>query len=160
MADIDAAGHEAPKLNGFLHNLGGRLTVWEPNRTVIELDVADLLLNGIGVVHGGVMATLIDTVGARAGVFCTTPGNVRQAMTVSLNVNLVGNVEQGVLIAEGRVRKAGKTIFVSSCDVHDGDGNLLATGEVVGRYGRGSHLAEGIPAPVGNRPGNDTVARS
>lgn len=151
MGDNDAAGHETPRLNGFLHNLGGRLTVWEPDRAVIELDVADQLLNGIGVVHGGVMATLIDTVGARAGVFCSVPGNVRQAMTVSLNVNLVGNVETGKLIAEGRVRKAGKTIFVSSCDVHDHDGNLLATGEVVGRYGRGSHAADGIAPPAENR---------
>ena len=49
------------------------------------------------------------------------------------------------MIASARVRKAGKTIFVSACDVHDQDGNLLATGEVVGRYGPGSHLPEGIP---------------
>ncbi len=142
------------QLNGFMHNLGGRLTRWETDRAVIELDVADLHLNGIGVVHGGVMASLIDTAGARAGVFCPVAGNIRQAMTVSLNVNLVGNIRQGVLIAEARVRKAGKTIFVSSCDVHDHDGNLLATGEVVGRYGRGSHLPEGIPAPAGNAIGD------
>ena len=70
-----------------------------------------------------------------------------KAMTVSLNVNLVGNIGDGVLIANARVRKAGKTIFVSSCDVTDSDGNLLATGEVVGRYGPGSHLSEGIEAP-------------
>ena len=136
------------KLNGFLNKIGGRLTAWELNRAVIELDVAPLHLNGIEVVHGGVLATLIDTVGARAAVFCTQPGNVRQAMTVSLNVNLVGNIGKGLLIAEARVRKAGKTIFVSSCDVHDGEGNLLATGEVVGRYGRGSHPPEGISTPV------------
>ena len=152
MAANHSAGRDTGKLNGFLDRIGGRLTVWEPERAVIELDVVPLHLNGI-VVHGGVMATLIDTVGARAGVFCTVDGNIRQAMTVSLNVNLVGNVQEGMLIAEARVRKAGKTIFVSSCDVHDGNGNLLATGEVVGRYGRGSHLPEGIPAPAGNRPG-------
>ena len=153
MAVSDGPGHETHKLNGFLDKIGGRLTVWEPDRTVIELDVAELHLNGIGVVHGGVMATLIDTVGARAGVFCSVAGNIRQAMTVSLNVNLVGNIKEGVLVAEGRIRKAGKTIFVSSCDVHDRDGNLLATGEVVGRYGRGSHLPEGILAPDGSHPG-------
>lgn len=152
MATVDEPAHETHRLNGFLDKIGGRLTVWEPDRAVIELDVAELHLNGIGVVHGGVMATLIDTVGARAGVFCSVAGNIRQAMTVSLNVNLVGNIGEGVLIAEARVRKAGKTIFVSSCDVHDRDGNLLATGEVVGRYGRGSHLAEGIPVPVGGSP--------
>jgi len=135
------------QLNGFMHNLGGRLTTWEPDRAVIELDVAEYHLNGIGVVHGGVMAALIDTVGARAGLFCAVDGNIRRAMTVSMNVNLVGNVREGSMIAEGRVRKAGKTIYVSSCDVHDHDGNLLATGEVVCRYTRGSHLPEGIAAP-------------
>ena len=95
------------------------------------------------------MAALIDTAGAHAGIFCAEPGRIRQAMTVSLNVNLVGNISDGILIARARVRKAGKTIFVSSCDVEDGYGNLLATGEVVGRYGRGSHLAEGIEPPSG-----------
>ena len=135
------------ELKGFMHNLGGRLTRWGPDHATIEIEVTDTLLNGINVVHGGVLAALIDTVGARAGVFCAEPGRVRRAMTISLNVNLVGNVSKGVLIASGRVRKAGKTVFVSSCDVHDGDGNLLATGEVVGRYSRGSHRPEGIEMP-------------
>ena len=148
MAVSERAITVAHKLNGFLDKIGGRLTAWELDRAVIELDVAPLHLNGIGVVHGGIMATLIDTVGARAAVFCIVPGNVRQAVTVSLNVNLVGNIGKGLLVAEARVRKSGKTIFVSSCDVHDGEGNLLATGEVVGRYGRGSHPPEGISAPV------------
>ena len=81
------------------------------------------------------MAALIDTAGAHAGIFSPEPTGTRNAMTISLNVNLVGNIREGTLIAEARVRKAGKTIFVSSCDVHDENGNLLATGEVVGRYG-------------------------
>ena len=68
-------------------------------------------------------------------------------MTVSLNINLVGHIGEGVLITNARVRKAGKTIFVSSFDVTDSNGHLLATGEVVGRYGPGSHLSEGIEAP-------------
>lgn len=144
--ESDGAGTQTKSLSGFMHRMGGRLTEWAPDRAVIEMDVSEVHLNGIGVVHGGVLAALIDTVGARAGIYCTVEGNRRTAMTISLNVNLVGNIAAGKLIAEARVRKAGKTIFVSSCDVHDGDGNLLATGEVVGRYGRGSHLPEGVPA--------------
>ena len=156
MSPINAPDQEKHQLNGFMHNIGGRLTKWEPDHAVIELDVAELHRNGIGVVHGGVMASLIDTVGARAGVFCSVAGNIRQAMTISMNVNLVGNIKEGALIAEARVRKAGKTIFVSSCDVHDQDGNLLATGEVVGRYGRGSHLPQGITAPESSPSGKQS----
>lgn len=145
MSQRDAKARGEKQLNGFIAKMGAKLTHWDSERVVIEMPVEDLHLNGIGVVHGGVIGALIDTAGARAGIFCTVEGNKRSAMTVSLNVNLVGNVSEGVLVTEARLRKAGKTIYVSSCDVHDGDGNLLATGEVVCRYARGSHLPEGVP---------------
>ena len=145
MSQRDAKARGQKRLNGFIAKMGAELTHWDSERVVIELPVEDLHLNGIGVVHGGVIGALIDTAGARAGIFCTVAGNKRSAMTVSLNVNLVGNISEGVLVTEARLRKAGKTIYVSSCDVHDGDGNLLATGEVVCRYARGSHLPEGVP---------------
>jgi len=138
------AGRPLKIFKGLMNTLDGRMTAWGPDHVTIEMEVSDKVRNGIDVFHGGVMAALIDTAGAHAGIFCAEPGRTRQAMTVSLNVNLVGNISNGLLIASARVRKAGKTIFVSSCDVTDGDGNLLATGEVVGRYGRGSHLPEGV----------------
>lgn len=77
-------------------------------------------------------------------------------MTISMNVNLVGNIKKGALIAEARVRKAGKTVFVPSCDVDYQGGNLLAKGEVVGRYGRGSHLPQGILAPESSPSGKQS----
>ena len=143
-APANPAGHPPKVFKGLMKTLGGRMTAWGPDHATIEIDVTNKIKNGIDVVHGGVMAALIDTAGAHAGIFCAEPGRIRHAMTVSLNVNLLGNIGEGVLIAKARIRKAGKTIFVSSCDVEDGDGNLLATGEVVGRYSRGSHLPEGV----------------
>ena len=139
-------GQPKKSFRGFMDAIGARMTEWSPERATIEVDVSDIHLNGIDVVHGGVMASLIDTAAAHAAIYCPVAGHIRQAMTVSMHVNLVGNVKTGTLVASARVRKAGKTIFVSACDVHDQDGNLLATGEVVGRYGRGSHLPQGIPA--------------
>ena len=146
MSETNDIGPPKKSFKGFMNTMGARMTEWAPDRATIEVDVSDVHLNGIDVVHGGVMASLIDTAGAHAAIYCEEPGRIRQAMTVSLNVSLVGNVKTGTLIASARVRKAGKTIFVSACDVHDQEGNLLATGEVVGRYGRGSHLPEGIPS--------------
>lgn len=140
----DDAGRPLKIFKGLMNTLDGRMNAWGPDHVTIEMEVSDKVRNGIDVFHGGVMAALIDTAVAHAGIFCAEPGRTRQAMTVSLNVNLVGNISNGLLIASARVRKAGRTIFVSSCDGIDGDGKLLATGEVVGRYGRGSHLPEGV----------------
>ena len=68
MSPINALDQEKHQLNGFMHKIGGRLIKWEPDHAVIELEVAELHRNGIGVVHGGVMASLIDTP-ARAPVY-------------------------------------------------------------------------------------------
>lgn len=144
---MDAPVPPTKKLRGFMEGLGARLTAWEPDRATIELDVAEKHLNAIDVVHGGVIAALLDTAGAHAGTFCTVPGNVRLAMTVSMTVSLLGNIPEGRLIAEARKRGGGRTIFVSSVDVRDGTGRLLATGEVTCRYARGSDRPEGVPAP-------------
>ena len=148
MTDADAARIATRKFRGFMERMGARLTVWEPDRAVIEMDVRDIHLNGIDVVHGGVIAALLDTAGAHAGMYCTVPGNIRQAMTVSMSINLLGNLSDGRLIAEARKRGGGRTIYVSSCDVTSGDGVLLATGEVTCRYGPGSHRPEGITPGV------------
>lgn len=148
MTDADALRSATRKFRGFMAEMGAELTAWEPDRAVIQLEVRPVHLNAIDVVHGGVLAALLDTAGAHAGMFCTVPGNIREAMTVSLTINLLGNVSAGELIADARKRGGGRTIFVSSCDVTDGDGRLLATGEVTCRYGPGSHLPEGI------RPGD------
>ena len=100
------------------------MTAWGTDHATIEMDSMAEIKNGADMVHGGVIAALIDTAGAHAGVFNATPGQKRNALTILLNINLVRNVKEGVLITKAKVRKAGKTIFMSSCDVEDGNGNL------------------------------------
>ena len=148
MTDADAPPPATRKFRGFMAEMGAELTVWESDHAVIRMDVRPAHLNAIDVVHGGVLAALLDTAGAHAGIFCTVPGNIREAMTVSLTINLLGNVSAGTVVADARKRGGGRTIFVSSCDVTDGDGRLLATGEVTCRYGPGSHMPEGIYPPT------------
>ena len=104
----DDAGRPLKVFKGLMDTLGGRMTAWGRDHATIEIDVTEKLRNGIDLVHGGVMAALIDTAGAHAGIFCAEPGRVRQAMTVSLNVNLVGNIGDGVLIAKARVGRPEK----------------------------------------------------
>ena len=99
--------------------------------------------------HGAVIAPLFNSAGAHAGVICAAPEREQRAMKISLNVNPGDNVKQSVLIAKARVQKAEKTIFVSSFDAEDANGNLLATGEVLCHYSSGSHLSKGITEGLG-----------
>ncbi len=147
MTDAERKAEEFKRFRGFMAEIGAELTIWELDRGVIEMDVGDVHLNAINVVHGGVTAALIDAAGAHSSIFCTVPGNIRQAMTVSLNDIIMGNVASGRLKADARKRGGGKTICVLSCDITDEAGNLLAAGEVTCRYGRGSHLSEGTKPP-------------
>ena len=124
------------QFKGFMGSLGAKLVSWGPKHATIELNVTNVHLNAMDIVHGGVIAALIDTAGAHAGILCEETGRIKKAMTISVNVNLVGNISTGRLIASARLRKSGKTIFLAACDVSDEEGNLLATGEVIGRYGK------------------------
>lgn len=133
----------------FAGDLGIRMADWALDECTLELDVGDGHLNGMGVVHGGVISTLIDVACAHAGIFCTVPGNRRTGLTASLTVNLIGSARQGLITVKARKRGGGKTLYMSSAEVFDADGKLIATGEAVCRYRRGSHLPEGLPEDPG-----------
>ena len=63
-------------------------------------------------------------------------------MTLSLNTSFTGQVSTGTLRASGRVRAGGRSIFFSSTEVSDGEGRVIAHGEAVNRYRRGSEDAD------------------
>lgn len=134
------------KFGAFVELIGLRLVEWELDRCVIELDLEPRHLNGFGVVHGGVLATLLDTACAHCGIYCTVPGNRRLGATVSFTMNLIGNAKGGRLVCVARKRGGGKTLFMAQAEIVDLGGNLLATAEAVGRYQRGSHRPEGVTA--------------
>lgn len=63
-----------------------------------------------GVIHGGALATLIDTVVVPA--IGSAYGPETQFMTVSMNINYVGAVVQADAVAEGWVTRRGRsTVF-------------------------------------------------
>lgn len=138
------------EFTSFAGALGVRLVEWALDECTLELDVTEAHLNGLGVVHGGVISTLVDVACAHAGIYCTVPGNARSGLTASLTVNLMGSVRNGRITVKARRRGGGKTLYMSSAEVFDDAGALVAMGEAVCRYRDGSHRPEGTPrAPVG-----------
>jgi len=132
---------------GFAQLVGYRLTKWEPDYAEVELDLLPKHLNRSGVPHGGLIATLIDTTGGFVGCYCPVPGRVRRAVTLNMSTSFLGQAGAGdTLICKARRVGGGRNIFFARCDLVDGKGQLIATGEGVYKYRKGSEDPNGVPA--------------
>lgn len=139
------AGRVAP--HGFRDLVGYRVEEWSEGRAVVILDVGGQHSNRGGYLHGGVLTTIIDAACGLAGCYCPVPGNVRGAVTLTLNTSFLRAGQAGKTIrAVGTVRGGGRNIFTAGADVMDDAGHLLATGLGTFRYRRGSEKPEGVPA--------------
>jgi uncharacterized protein (TIGR00369 family) len=77
-----------------------------------------------GVVHGGVLATVADTVAAIAA-YTTVPRDTEIA-TVELKINFLEAVSGGKIKAEGRVLRTGRNFIVTECEIFNEKGTLVA----------------------------------
>lgn len=132
-------------LPGFHQVLGYRQVSWEEDRAVIELEIQPQHLNLAGVIHGGVLTSLLDVALAEAGTYCPYPGRMRKAITLSLTTTFTGQCTGGVIQVTGIKRAGGSRIFNSTGEVRDQNGNLLAIAEGTFRLRSGSEDPRGMP---------------
>lgn len=131
---------------GFAQSVGYRLETWDEGRAEVVLDIAPRHLNRSGVMHGGVLTTLIDTACGFAGCHCTVPGNARRAMTLQLTTQFLAPALEGMHVtAAAHVVGGGRSVFFAACEVRASDGTVLGRGEGVFKYRRGSESPEGQP---------------
>ena len=93
---------------------------------VVIREIRDELRQWRGFVHGGVYATIIDA--ALGEAVHSSLGEGGSAVTIELNMNLMRAVAEGGLAAYGRVIHATGSLVVATADVHDEEGNLVASG--------------------------------
>lgn len=103
-----------------------RLAAIDLDRAVIELETGSCHLQPYGIVHGGVLATLIDTATFWA-VFMRIPQGAG-LVNIDLKLNYLKPVTNGALRAEGRAIRSGSTISYSEARVLDASGHLVAHG--------------------------------
>jgi uncharacterized protein (TIGR00369 family) len=96
----------------------------EPGRAVFELEAGERHHNPLGTVHGGVYCDLADV--AMGMAFAASLAEGETFTTVELKINFLRAVRTGLLVAEARVVKAGRTIAYVECDVKDEQGQLVA----------------------------------
>jgi acyl-CoA thioesterase len=110
----------------FARLLDLRLEAATPGQAVMSLQIRDELRQNLGVVHGGVTASLIDSAAAMAIVPLLADGE--RATTVDLTINYLRPLRSGKVTATARVLRAGKRIIAVAADVEDEAGDLAATG--------------------------------
>jgi len=100
-----------------------------PGRVVFTLEPGEHLYNPIGLVHGGALATLLDSV-AGCAVHSALPAAVGYA-TTSLSLAFVRPVraDAGTITATGETVHVGRTVAHATASAVDGGGRLLATAQ-------------------------------
>ena len=110
----------------FLQLLPMEITELEYGYCKLETKLSEKLNNPFGIPHGGVFASIIDTVTYWA-VYCSIDED-KGATTIDVNMNSLGNTKKGKLIAEGKQIKIGRTVCIAEATVKDENGKLLAYG--------------------------------
>jgi uncharacterized protein (TIGR00369 family) len=105
--------------------LGFELGEITRGQATIQLTVRDDLKQYQGVVHGGAVASLIDTAAAFAVVTELEAGE--RVTTTDLTVHYLRPVSSGRLSATARIVRGGRRLFVLTVEVTNDQQALLAT---------------------------------
>jgi uncharacterized protein (TIGR00369 family) len=91
-------------------------------------------LNRSDIPHGGFISALLDATTALSGAYSDDPTEYRKALTLSLNINFLGQAQSNTLYAIGKVTASGRNIYYGAGDVYDSFDNHIASGQGVFRY--------------------------
>jgi uncharacterized protein (TIGR00369 family) len=105
--------------------LGLELGEISPGAVAIHLEVRDELRQNQGVVHGGAIASLIDTAAAFA-VLTQIEINER-VTTTDLTIHYLHPANSGRVTASARIVRGGRRLFVLSVEVTNDQQILVAT---------------------------------
>lgn len=112
----------------FLRLLDIRLERLADGEADLSMTIADKHLQTLGIVHGGVIASLLDSVAWWAAFAAHTPGDAVHLVSVDLKLNYLAALKSGTVTAKGRCKKRGTRICYAVAEIYDGTGRLAADG--------------------------------
>lgn len=129
MARLKARQAKAPSSN----TLGFRPLEIDPERRWArgEFQARPEFCNRLGVVQGGFLTAMVDEIMAVAAVI--SEDFQRFVPTLDMNVSFLDAAQPGVIIAEGRVRRMGRTVAFLEGELQDADGRVLITATATAR---------------------------
>jgi uncharacterized protein (TIGR00369 family) len=114
--------------NHFTNLLGIEIDHVDKDGALLGVEVKKDLLNVQGVMHGGAIASLVDT--AVAIAIAGASETDLKFTTVEMKINYLSPVSQGRVRASARLIRNGRRIIVAECDVLDWKEKLVAKGLV------------------------------
>lgn len=101
----------------------------DPGHARVRVAVRDDLRQPVGLMHGGVMSTLVESVCSRATALAVL-GDGMAAMGQSIAVNFMRPITAGHAEVRARARHRGRTTWVWDAEVLDADGQLCAIAQM------------------------------
>jgi len=112
--DFERLVRESFEEQQVMRTLGARLSRTAPGEVEIELPYREALTQQHGFLHAGIVTAVMDSACGYAAFSLMPPG--AGVLSVEFKVNLLAPAKGEVLIARGRVLRAGRTISVCQAD--------------------------------------------
>jgi uncharacterized protein (TIGR00369 family) len=100
----------------------------------VEMQARPEFINPAGVIHGGMLAAMLDETLSPALAATLGPGEF--APTLEIKVNFISPAKVGRVLGTGRIVSRGRSICFMEGQLHDEGGNLLATASATSKIGR------------------------
>lgn len=145
-SDRGASGNNAPRTaaefvrqflptSPYVGHLGMRLVELQPDRATLALPFTPPLVTIGSVVHGGAIASLVDTAAMVAAWSGAELPEKLRGTTVGLTVTYLTAANGEDLQATARVLRRGRTLVYLDVDVHGATSGLVAKGLVTYKLG-------------------------
>ncbi|WP_323037109.1 PaaI family thioesterase [Pararhodobacter sp.] len=117
----------AADASGTARLLNWRIDTERPDgRIAVSMEVHHDHTNRHGNMHGGLIATVLDTAMGATASYLKGDGGRVPFSTISMTVNFIAPMPLGTITATGRIMGGGyKTVFVEG-EAHDQNGTLIA----------------------------------
>lgn len=112
--------------NPFAAHSFFELELLEQDHAVYRLDIRPESKNPFGMVHGGALYTMADDAASTAA-----SSDGRQYVTQTGTLHFLRNQTKGVIRAERRIRRRGRSTVLASVEITNEAGDLLAAGDFV-----------------------------
>lgn len=107
--------------------IGSRIVEVEVGKVVFECEPDESVYNPIGVVHGGLMCTLADSVTGCAVQSTLDAGYVFTSIDINVSYLRAVTADSGTLRATGMITRPGRRVAFASAEIVDGSGKVVAT---------------------------------
>ena len=99
----------------------------DPEHARVRVQMRDELRQPVGLLHGGVMSSLVESVCSRATALAVLDDGMA-AMGQSISVSFMRPITEGRAEVQAQARHRGRTTWVWDAEVSDADGPALRAG--------------------------------